>query len=593
MNEADRDRALANGWVAALCIAGLVASLYVPAYYAGFVYDDWLHVVDEPVPENAGQLVQIFLEPMSPLVPYYRPIPRLLNVAQKAIHGANPLPFHALNLALGIACALALRSLLVSRAIGASPVWAARAAMVFAVHPIAADCIYPIASGRETLLPTLFTWLAIAAYLQATVRGRTAALLCFALGLLSKEQAVVTPVLLGLADALRIAPDPPRSAGGWLTRYAPFALVIAGYAALRHVAVPDALSPGVALLTAPAGPVLSLLYDLQTTFAPFAHVVYEPRLEVWWSWPRVGVACVVASALAWAALRTDLRRAAWCLALVVLSLAPTANVLVQETRFAERWGFAALAGWVGIAVLALTRAQPLRGARAAVLNAIALSLAVLSLVRAPEYLSEDAFLARWRESDPTAAQAWISTGEAAERRGDYDAAVRAYRRVLALNPDVALAHASLAIALAEQGRLADAQRHAERALALDPGDAESWSNLGGIRARRGDLAGAVAHYQRALALRPRLASAHNNLALALRARGDTAGARAHLEAALDAQPQFAEAHANLGDLLAAQGDRAAAERHLARALELDPELGAARDALDRVRAPRRLPAGAP
>ena len=60
--------------------------------------DDLLHVVDEPVPETLAQLARIFTEPMSPLVPYYRPIPRLLNVAQKWLHGADPIAFHALNL---------------------------------------------------------------------------------------------------------------------------------------------------------------------------------------------------------------------------------------------------------------------------------------------------------------------------------------------------------------------------------------------------------------------------------------------------------------------------------------------------------------
>jgi tetratricopeptide (TPR) repeat protein len=566
----------------ALILAALMLLVYGRSLFAGFVYDDWLHVVAEPVPESFAQLARIFAEPMSPLVPYYRPLPRLLNVAQKWLHGAAPLPFHALNLALGFACAWALRSLLVRPALAVGASAASAAVLLFALHPIASECIYPIASGRETLLPTLFTLLAASAHLRGDSRGRATAVAFVALGLFSKEQAIAAPLLLALADALRIAPDSPRNARVWAVRYAPHAAVLVAYAALRGLAIPAGATPALALLGRPAGPLFSLLYDVQTTLAPFFAVVYEPPLAIWWSWPRVALALALACAVSFAALRASAPRALWFLALIAISLAPTANVLAQETQFAERWGFAALAGWASLLALALNSRASSAALVWATRAAIA-ALALISFLRAPAYHDDAAFLARWRATNPTSLQAWISTGEAAERAGDYDAAVRAYERVLFLAPDTALAHASLAVALGAQGKLADAQQHAERAVALDPRDAESWSNLGGLRAQRGDLAGAIAHTERALALRPELASAHNNLALALRDRGDLARARTHFERALDTQPQFAEAHANLGSLLAQLGDRAGAQHHLTRALELDPELSAARAALEALR----------
>lgn len=573
---------------AALLIAALMLAVYGRSLANGFVYDDLLHVVAEPVPQSLEQLARIFAEPMSPIVPYYRPLARLLNVGQKWLHGAAPLPFHALNLALGFACAWALRGLLTTRALGASAGAATLAALGFALHPIASECIYAVASGRETLLPTLFTLLACSAHLRGTPRARAAAVACFALGMLSKEQAIAIPLLLVLADALGIAPDAPRSARGFAARYAPHALVVVAYAALRTLAIPSGAGPELALLRMPSGPLLSMLYDVQTTFAPFASVIYEPSLTVWWSLPRLALAAAAAGALALFAVRADARRACWFLAWIALSLAPTANVFVQEPGFAERWGFAALAGWLGLCALAFTRlraAGPLlrRGSWIAPLAALALC-AGLTFLRGPAYRDNEAFLAQWLHSDPSAAQPWISLGEAHERRGNYGEAVRAYRRVLARNPDTALAHASLAIALANQGQLPRAEAHARRALALDPGDAESWSNLGGIRAKRGDLSGAIEHYERALTLRPRLASAHNNLGLALRARGDASAARERFELAIAIAPDFPEAHANLGDLLLARGDLAAARQHLETALALEPSLVAAEQALARLAA---------
>ena len=583
-------RAGAGAPRAALIIAALMLLVYARSLANGFVYDDLLHIVDEPMPRSFEQLARIFAEPMSPIVPYYRPLARVLNVGQKWLHGAAPLPFHLANLALGFACAWALRGLLMTRALGASAGAATLAALGFALHPIASECIYAVASGRETLLPTLFTLLACSAHLRGTPRARVAAVACFALGMLSKEQAIAIPLLLGLADALGIPPDAPRSARSWAARYAPHALVVVAYAALRTLAIPSGAGPELALLRMPSGPLLSMLYDVQTTFAPFASVIYEPSLAVWWSLPRLALAAAAAGALALLALRADARRAFWFLAWIVLALAPTANVFVQEPGFAERWGFAALAGWLGLCALAFTplsAAGPLlrRASWIAPLTALALC-AVLTFSRGPTYRDNDAFLAQWLHSDPAAAQPWISLGEAHERRGNYGEAVRAYRRVLARNPDTALAHASLAITLANQGLLPRAEAHARRAVALDPRDAESWNNLGGIRARRGDLAGAIENYERALTLRPRLASAHNNFGVALRTRGELAAAREHFERAIEIAPDFPEAHANLGDLLAATGDRVGAERHLVRALALDPALEPARAALARLRSAR-------
>ncbi len=590
---------------APLALAALLLLVYGRSLASGFVYDDFLHVVDEPVPESLGGLARIFAEPMSPLVPYYRPLARLLTAAQLVLHGPAPLPFHAVNLALAAACAAALYALLRTPALGATRGPAAIAAALFVVHPLASECVYPVASGRETLLPTLLMLLAASAYLRATRAGRAAAVACFALGLFAKEQAMALPAALLAADALRIAPDSPRGARAWLARYAPFALVVAGYALARRAAVPAALSPGIALLEAPAGPLLSLLYHVQTAFAPFAAVIYEPRLDAWWSPPRLALALALAAGLAFAAARRDARRTLWLIAWTLLALAPTANLLAQETRFAERWGFPALAGWAGMLALTIGRVpglapalgeNPYAPARSrlalrvllAASAALLVALGAVSFARGAAYRDDGAFLAQWLRTDPTSRQAWISMGELHERRGEPSEAIAAYRRVLSLDPESALAHASLAIVLAGQGRLGQAQGHAERAVALDPNDAESWSNLGGIRSQRGDVAGAIASCERALALRPNLATAHNNLALALRRRGDLLAARSHLEAALAARPQFAEAHANLGDLLAATGDRAGAIRHLERALALDPTLTPARAALTRLQsdAPR-------
>src|SRR5262249_58752993 len=104
------------------------------------------------------------------------------------------------------------------------------AAALFALHPLASSTVYPIASGRETLLPSLWTLLAVYAFLRSGSRWYAVALAAFAAALFSKEQSVVVPALFVLADGLRLSADAP---GGdlrrWAARYLPIAAIVRLY----------------------------------------------------------------------------------------------------------------------------------------------------------------------------------------------------------------------------------------------------------------------------------------------------------------------------------------------------------------------------
>src|SRR5262249_33977458 len=159
---------------------------------------------------------------------------------------------------------------------------------------------------RETLLPTALSLAALVAWLRRGALAQALALLAVALALFAKEQAVVLPLLLVWADALGVCGDPPgRSARRWAARVAPLAaLVLASLAGRAPVlGAGGAAGLRLAVLEAPEGPLLSLLYALQTIFAPFGELVYEPRAEVWFSPPRLAIALAAAAGLAWAALR--------------------------------------------------------------------------------------------------------------------------------------------------------------------------------------------------------------------------------------------------------------------------------------------------
>jgi tetratricopeptide (TPR) repeat protein len=88
---------------------------------------------------------------------------------------------------------------------------------------------------------------------------------------------------------------------------------------------------------------------------------------------------------------------------------------------------------------------------------------------------------RW----PDSAGAWIGLGNHRFRHGEHEAAVQAYRGLLALRPGYPPALNNLAFALARMGRLEEAEAYAEQALAADPGDARYRDTLDGIRRELG------------------------------------------------------------------------------------------------------------
>ena len=94
----------------------------------------------------------------------------------------------------------------------------------------------------------------------------------------------------------------------------------------------------------------------------------------------------------------------------------------------------------------------------------------------------------------------------------YAAAQAAFERALALNRDVAAAHANLGLLWFQRRQFARALPYLTRAVELQPNSASAESDLGAVLAALGRTAEAEQHLRRALALDPNDAAARQNLA---------------------------------------------------------------------------------
>ncbi len=453
----------------------LVVAVYAPAVDGGFIYDDHRLILEQPVPHSPADFVRIFGERHWHNLPYYRPVTRSTMLLQKLLHGDDPAPYHLFNVVLmGLAGVLAY-ALLRLPVFGVRPVPAWIGAGLFALHPAASSVVYPICSGRETLLPAVLILAAVYAFLRGGPRGYAVAMVTFAVSLLSQERAIVVPGVFALADALGLTPDAPgRNARRWIRRYLPAALIVAGYLLIRFQLFGGEQHHRVTFLYRPLDPLASLLYALQTAFAPFYELVYEPRTAVWAAPGRqlvwlaaVGLMAVVARRH-WTALRPAVL---FWLGWSGLALLPTANLLLQEARFAERYVFLALLGGIGVAGALASTAWHRPAARRGMAGAGAMLLlgcAGVSLHRAVYFRDDAAFLEQWVRTDPRSVQAQFTLGDYFVRDGKLEEAIQYYGRALKLSPNRAEIHANLALALRRRGRHAEALQHQRRALQLDP-----------------------------------------------------------------------------------------------------------------------------
>jgi tetratricopeptide (TPR) repeat protein len=136
-------------------------------------------------------------------------------------------------------------------------------------------------------------------------------------------------------------------------------------------------------------------------------------------------------------------------------------------------------------------------------------------------------------------------GVIAQQSGNFGVAADFFRKVIALKPDVAIAHLGLGNALAASGQLQDAIAAFEQSLALKSGspapeDAPILLNLGNLYHQVGRAEEAAGCYRRVLALDPDHAEAHNSFGAMLLAQGLRAEASAEFARALKLAPELFE-----------------------------------------------------
>lgn len=218
--------------MAAPVVLFVVVYLVLPRH--GFMLDDYGWILHSRV-RSFGDVLSLFTESTG----FYRPAVGASFALDEWLFGFRPLPYALTNVALALACAGAIGWL--ARGLGLTRGAAVTVAAVWLLnfHGIRTAVLWT--SGRTALL------LVVAATAAAgfVVRGRmSAALACLAVALLSKEEAVLVPLVL-------LTWLPILSRAGMRSRISIPAWVLASAALLAGYALARSISGAMTPTTAP------------------------------------------------------------------------------------------------------------------------------------------------------------------------------------------------------------------------------------------------------------------------------------------------------------------------------------------------------
>jgi tetratricopeptide (TPR) repeat protein len=583
----------------AVSLASMTIAFYWPALRNGFIWDDDMHLTNNPHLHDLAGLLSLWTTSAARICP----LVQTFFGVQLALWGLVPWPYHLVNILMHAAGGVVLWQVL--RTLNVPGAWFGAALWV--LHPVGVESVAWITELKNTqsaLFYLLAIWFFVKWRRAASRRAQqeawaaekfyALALLCGVLAMASKSSTVILPLVLGLC-AWWVE-------GRWswhiAARLGPFFLC-SGLASAVSMWT-QKLEGAVEAEYARSGPERLVTagkvvwFYLGKLIWPHPLTFIYPRWEI-----DASRACSylplaaagMTSLVLWSKRRGWGRL--WCFAWAyfLIALLPVLGLLDHyflrysfvgdHFQYLPSIGPLALAG-AGLSVGLDQVAKGNRFVKPVVCGTLLVVLGGLTWERTFVFRDDETL---WRDTlakNPACWMAHNNLGTAFDEQGQIDAAIRQYQEAVRLKPDHANAQSNLGTALGKKGQIDDAISHLREAIRLIPDHADAHNNLGNALDKKGQTDDAISQYQEAIRLQPDHALAHYNLANALGKKGLTDEAINQYQKALRFKPDYAMAHNSLGLALTKKGQTSEAIRQFQEALSLKPDFADARRNLDAV-----------
>jgi tetratricopeptide (TPR) repeat protein len=514
---------------------------------------------------------------------HWHPLTWLSLMLDHQVYGLNLGAYHLTNVLLHAATAILL-FLVLRRMTGF--LWrSAFVAAVFAIHPLRVESVAWLAE-RKDVLSALFFMLTLGAYVGYVRRPPSmirygAVVLCFALGLLSKNMLVTMPFVLLLLDYWplnRLSAFSPQILLRRVAEKIPLFVLAVG-SCVATALVSEKLTAGrlsIGLRMENAG-VSYITYLWQMIYPSGLACLYPNPTNDLPLWQVAGAAglLLALSGAAWTFRQTHPWLVVgwfWYLGMMVPVIG---MVQISYYAHADRYTYLPQIGlYLAIVWTAMDLTISWRSGRQ-ILGVGALSVIVALMVctwKQTSYWRTDEVL--WERALACTSGNYVAhnnLGYDLAHQGRPAEAIEHYQKALEINPDFAEAHNNLGTALLNQGRLEEASEHYHQALDKDPAFAEAHNNLGILLTKQGGTAEAIEEYRKAIELNPNCAEFYNNLGNLLAAQRWADEAIGQFQKALEVEPDNAKVRYNLANILSAQGRWDEAIEHYQQALKQMPD----------------------
>jgi len=561
--------------VALIIIMGF--AVYANSLGGKFVYDDDLLIKDNVFIKGWPIVLKVFSADFNPFglekSAFYRPLQMITYAVDYRAWKLNVAGYHLTNILLHILAALCVYWLIniLFRDTAVSVI----AAVFFAVHPIHTVVVSYISTRADSLY-LLFLLISFIFYIKSSRAGGALSgvimAASYALALLSKENAVILPVLILLYHyAFR---EKVR-----LKSFVPIAGVALIYIALRMTVLRQLMTHVTAngtLIQRIPGSFAAFANYARLIFLPFGlHLEYGGPLFSFTD-PEVICGLAIMAALIFCVFRarkTD-TLTFFALSWFLITLVPVSNLYPLNAYMSENWlylpsigFFLALAGYLG----ALYKKEKSRIFALALAGCLLAFYSYLTIRQNETWADPILFYKRTLSYSPGSARTYNNLGVAYYKSGKGEDAIAAYKKALELKPDYATAYNNLANAYSDADRKEDAIAAYKKAIELNPGFTEAYYNLARTYYKMGRKDEAVAAYNKTLEINPGYAAAYNNLGIAYGGEKSGEDAIAMYKKAIDANPADPKAYNNLANAYDEAGRKDDAIAMYEKAIELNPD----------------------
>ena len=468
---------------------------YLPAFTAGFIWDDDRYVTDNPLLTAPDGLWRIWFSLDSPS--QYFPLTYTVFRFEHALWGLTPAGYHWVNIVLHAINALLVWRLL--QRLGVPGAWLAAA--IFALHPVQVESVAWI-TELKNVMSLFFILLALLAWLEfieteSSTRWRWygLALIGQALALASKSTACTLPAALLLMLWFKYKPI------SWLR--------------LAQIVPFLALGAGMGLLAmwweryhqGTEGKLFALHFLERILVASHAVWFYLGKL-IWpvnltFSYPRWSINPADPSAWGWLAAVVALAAVIYffrgrlgrgpevAMLFYVLTLSPLLGFIMlftfRYTFVADHYQYVACIGPIALASASLTKAFATeRNAktflRPVVCGTLLLTLGVLTWRQCGMYTDQETLWRTTIQRNPASWMAHADLGEFLAQQGHVDEAVSQWQQAVKINPHDAAAYYDLGLANSLAGKVGPAVENYQKALKIDPDHVNACNRLAWVLA---------------------------------------------------------------------------------------------------------------